>query len=90
MIRAPIIPDGDIVFAPLESYLHIMILGDQIEKIVQNDITFDFGHVVDMTQVMTHRKDRLPTSNRIRADNLKPCQKPIRELVLGIWVRHTG
>ena len=84
MIRAPVIPDSDIVFAPLESHLYIMILRHQIEKVVQNDIAFDFGHVVDMTQVMAHRKYRLPTRNRIRADNLESCQKPIRELVLGL------
>jgi hypothetical protein len=35
MIRTPVIPDGDIILAPLESHLRIMIMRNQIEKVIQ-------------------------------------------------------
>jgi len=70
VICTPIIPDGDVVFAPLEPHLHIMIMRHQIEKVVQKDITFNFRDVIDVTHMVAHRENRLPSCDRVGADYL--------------------
>jgi hypothetical protein len=34
----PIIPYGEVVGSPLEAYLSVVVLGDQVEKVIQKQI----------------------------------------------------
>ena len=47
-----------------------MIMRHQLEKVVQKDITFNFRDVIDVTHMVAHRENRLPSCDRVGADYL--------------------
>ena len=47
MPRAPIVPDGHVIPPPLEAYLSVVVLCDQVEEIVEQYVGLVFGHPVD-------------------------------------------
>lgn len=70
MIRVPIVPNGNVILSPLETNLDIMIVGQQVQEVVQQDLALAFCNIVDMSDVMTNSEYRFPPSDGIRANNL--------------------
>jgi hypothetical protein len=70
MIRAPVVPNGNVILSPLETNLDIMIVRQQVQEVVQQDLTLAFCNVVDMSDVMTNSEYRFPPSDWIRTNNL--------------------
>ena len=70
MISVPVVPDGYIILSPLEPNLDIVIMSQQIQEVVQDNLTFAFGDVVDVAYVVTDSEDALPPSHWMRPNNL--------------------
>jgi hypothetical protein len=81
VINTPVVPNSHIILIPLEAHLNIMVMRQQIEEVVQNELTFVLGHAIDMIHMMAHSKDGFPPSNRIRPDDLR--QSPYRTVATG-------
>ena len=47
MPSAAVVPDGEVVFAPLEPHLGIVVLGDEVEEIGQQNIRLVLGDAID-------------------------------------------
>ena len=47
MPHTPIVPDGHIIPLPLEAYLSVMVLRDQVEEIVEQYVELVFSHPID-------------------------------------------
>jgi hypothetical protein len=60
MPRAPIIPDSQIIRPPLEPYLRIVVLRDEIEKIGEYEVGFVFCDAVDALGEAFVHVDRFP------------------------------
>lgn len=45
--HAPVVPDGQVVFAPLEADLGVVVLGDDVEEILQQEVGFVLCDAVD-------------------------------------------
>lgn len=40
MPRTPVIPDGEIVLAPLEAHVRVVVERDQVEEVVEEEVGF--------------------------------------------------
>jgi len=58
---APVIPDCKIVFPPLEADLRVMVLGDQIYQIVEEQVALIFGNTIDSFCESLVDENRLPS-----------------------------
>lgn len=47
MPHASVVPDGQVVLAPLESHLRVVVLGDHVEQVPKEEVRLVFGHAVD-------------------------------------------
>ena len=47
MPSAAVVPDGEVVLAPLEAHLGIVVLGDEVEEIGKQNIGLVLGDAVD-------------------------------------------
>lgn len=45
--HAPVVPDGEVVLAPLEADLRVVVLDDNVEEIAQQEVGFVLGDAVD-------------------------------------------
>src|SRR5271156_4566488 len=73
MISGTVIPNRNIMLIPLESNLDIVIMRQQIQKVVQQQITLMFCNIIDVTYMMSHCKHTLPSSHWIGAHNRMHC-----------------
>lgn len=46
-----LVPDGDVVLVPPEADLQIMVVGDDLQKVVLEDLRLPRGHAVDVSVV---------------------------------------
>lgn len=75
VISGTVIPNCNIMLTPLESNLDIVIMRQQIQKVVQQQITLMFGNIIDVTYMMSHCKHTLPSGHGIGSDNRVNCFK---------------
>lgn len=45
--HTPVVPDGQVVAAPLEADLGVVVLGDEVEEVLQQDVGLVLGNAVD-------------------------------------------
>lgn len=59
--HAPVVPDGQVVGAPLEADLGVVVLGDEVEKVGEQDVGFVLGDAVDALCEASVYVDGFPT-----------------------------
>lgn len=57
---APIVPDGNVVLAPLEPNLCVVVLGDNVEEVTEQEIRLILGDTVDALREASVDVDRFP------------------------------
>ncbi len=60
MPHAAVIPDSHVVLAPLEPHLSVMVLGHQVEEVVEKHVGLILGDAVDALGEAFVDVDRLP------------------------------
>jgi hypothetical protein len=69
--NASIVPNGEIILAPLEPYLQIMVLCNQLQEILLQDFALSLRHAINPTvlDLMCSTEERLPAGDGISTDN---------------------
>lgn len=61
--RASVVPDGQVILAPLEAHLGVVVLRDQVEEVREEEVGLIAGHAVDALGETTVDIDGLPPSD---------------------------
>lgn len=69
MERRPVIPDRQVVLAPSVPDLRVMVLGNKVEEVVQENIALVLGDAIDAFCEALVDIDRLPARDGVCPDN---------------------
>lgn len=61
MPHAPVVPDGEVVLAPLEADLGVVVLGDEVEEVGEEDVGLVLCDAVDALGEALVHVDGLPS-----------------------------
>ena len=59
--RAPVVPDGEIIWPPLEADLGVVVLCQEVEKEAQQEVRFVFCYAIDALGEALVYVDRFPS-----------------------------
>ena len=83
MVCASVIPDCHVVDVfPLESDLQVMVLHDKTSEPVEKVLALGFTEPMNALSVLANCEDRLPTRDRVRADNGVDC---LQRIAFVLW-----
>ena len=70
MIHTPVIPDGEIILVlPSVSDLQVVVIDEQSHEPVEQRLTLQLSHVVDLPDVVSDGENALPAGDGVGADH---------------------